>query len=191
MYGIFVSALIALCFTALPAKAQDHLFSTSELVQFAQLDVQPMNLIEWKVGDTMNYDMAMMGGFLKGTSVKSVASEEGNAVWIRQDIAIMGQNQNTEMLLDRATGQVLKMKQNGKDVEIPANDVEIVSQDATEITVKAGKFEAIHIVIKSKEMKKGEVWINMADTAMDGTLKMVADTQMGSVSMELTGFKKN
>jgi hypothetical protein len=191
MKGIFVSALIALCFTVLPAKAQDQLFSTSELIQFAQLDVQPMNLIEWKVGDTMNYDMAMMGGFLKGTSVKKVASEEGNGVWIRQDIAIMGQNQNTEMLLDRATGQVLKMKQNGKDVEIPANDVEIVSQDATEITVKAGKFEAIHIVIKSKEMKKGEVWINMAETAMDGTLKMVADTQMGSVSMELTSFKRN
>jgi hypothetical protein len=82
------------------------------------------------------------------------------------------------------------MIRNGQEQSIPDNDIEIISQDATEIKVKAGTFKAIHIVAKSKEIERIEMWANPRDTAIDGTIKQMVKSQMGMISFELTAFKR-
>src|SRR5690606_34734661 len=76
-----------------------------------------LNLIDWKVGDSMNYQIKGMLGDM-GTMVKSADREEGNGLWVKVDMSLMGQKELIETLYDRATAQVLKMKRNGKDMEI-------------------------------------------------------------------------
>src|SRR5690606_26604592 len=95
-----------------------------------------------------------------------------------------------ETLYDRATAQVLKMKRNGKDMEIPENDIEVISQDEATVTVPAGTFVTVHIVAKSKQAKKIEVWANPMETTMDGTVKQMVNTGFMDITMELTEFNK-
>ncbi len=179
---------VVLLISAFSAKA-DIALSNSELLALAQLDAQTMSLIDWKIGDTMNYDMSL-GGFIPGKMVKTVSSEEGDAIWIVQNIDLTIQKQKVEMLMNRSDGKILKMRVDGKEQTIPNDKIEIVSQEASEITVKAGHFEAIHVVIKSEQIKRAEVWINPSDTAMDGTLKQVISAQM-EITAELTSFTRN
>ena len=199
-FNLFKAARIALfigaasIFTALPihtvhADADSVILNDQAVVQMALSQVSATNLIEWKVGDTMNYEIKL-GGFALGNNVKSVTKDEGTAIWMRQDMKMMSQNEVVEVLINKADGKLLKMIRNGQEQSIPDNDIEIISQDATEIKVKAGTFKAIHIVAKSKEVEKIEMWANPRDTAIDGTLKQMVSSQMGMITLELTGFKR-
>ncbi|MGE0614288.1 MAG: hypothetical protein AB7P04_01495 [Bacteriovoracia bacterium] len=147
-----------------------------------------LNLIEWKVGDTANYDVSALFGKV-GTMVKTVDREEGEAIWVKSSMDLMGQKQVVEMLINRADAKVLKMIQNGKEVEVPNDPLEVISQDYAEITVPAGKFKTIHIVAKSAKVKKIEVWANPQETVMEGSIKQIVSAQI-EVKMELTSFKK-
>ncbi len=184
-------AASALCLSASAAQAEEQKFDIGQLArQIAVTNVSTMNLINWKVGETANYNVTAMFGFVKGTLAKSVASEEGNAVWIKQDMNLMNQKQLVEMLMDRADGKILKMKQNGQDAQIPDEKPEVISQDYAEITVPAGTFKCVHVIAKSKSSSKIEVWANPVETVMEGSVKQIAASQMGEVTMEMTSFKK-
>ncbi len=148
------------------------------------------NMIDWKVGDSLQYDVSLKS-FKLGTSVKTVAKDEGEAVWLKQEVKAMNQNEVIEVLINRADGRVLKMIRNGQEQPLEDNNLEVISQEATEITVKAGKFKAIHIVAKTKDIPKIEIWANPRETAIDGTLKQMAQVQFGDVVLELTKFKRN
>ncbi|MCM2322312.1 MAG: hypothetical protein NDJ90_03520 [Oligoflexia bacterium] len=151
----------------------------------------PFNLINWKVGDQATYDVSA-GAFGKmGRMTKEVTREEGNAIWINQAIDLGFQKEVVDILLDRAEGKVLKMIRNGKEEAIPNDKIEIISQDATEITVPAGTFKVIHIVAKSQKVSKIEVWANPRDTVMDGTVKQLMVTDFMDLIMELVSFKRN
>ena len=159
--------------------------SNHELVQM----VEPLNVINWKVGDAAHYKLSMLLG--SGTMDKSVDKEEGNGVWIKQDVNLGPQKEVIEMLLDRATAKILRFKRNGMDQAIPDDKIEIISQDTQEVTVPAGKFMAIHIVAKSEKISKIEVWANPKDTCMEGTIKQVAATGIfGDMTIELTSFTR-
>lgn len=152
--------------------------------------VQPLNVINWKVGDEAHYNVTV-ASFIKGSMDKSVTKEEGNAVWVKQDINIQIQKQVAEMLIDRATAKVLKFLVDGKEQAIPDDKIEIISQDTQEVTVPAGKFDSIHIVAKSQKVSKIEVWANPKETCMEGTLKQIIATGiMGDMVMELASFKR-
>jgi hypothetical protein len=148
------------------------------------------NMIDWKVGDSLQYDVSLKS-FKLGTSVKTVSKDEGEAVWLKQEVKAMNQNEVIEVLINRADGRVLKMIRNGQEQPLEDNNLEVISQEATEITVKAGKFKAIHIVAKTKDIPKIEIWANPRETAIDGTLKQMAQVQFGDVVLELTKFKRN
>jgi hypothetical protein len=186
----FVFALL-MGATAPIAQAQEVEFNSADLARhIAMNQVGSLNLINWKVGDTASYNVTAMFGFVKGTLVKSVASEEGNAIWLKQDMNLAGQKQLIEMLMDRADGKILKLKQNGQDAQIPDDKPEIISQDYAEIKVPAGTFKCVHIVAKSKSASKIELWANPAETVMEGSIKQIAASTMGDVTMEMTSFKK-
>ncbi|NDD91086.1 hypothetical protein EBZ37_03255 [bacterium] len=175
---------LALLLVAAPARAD---LSAMELQALSS--VTPLDLINWKVGDTMNYQISMVFG--KGTMVKTVSKDEGTALWLHQDINLMGQGQTADVLINKADGKILKMLQNGKEVQIPDDKIEVISQDYADITVPAGTFSSIHIVAKSKQVSKIEMWANPSETAMDGALKQIMATTFGNMTLELTSFKRN
>jgi len=191
------SALFILCATLVPfsysqsSRASDQEVTASEvnLFQLALDQVSATNLIDWKVGDTMNYEIKL-GGMALGTNTKSVTKDEGTAIWMRQEMKLMSQNEVVEALINKADGKLLKLIRNGQEQSIPDNDLEIISQDATEIKVKAGSFKAIHIVAKSKEVERIEIWANPRDSAIDGTIKQMVKSPMGMISFELTAFRR-
>ena len=149
-----------------------------------------MDLINWKVGDSADYSVAM-GMFGNGTETKAVTKEEGAAVWMHVEIKIMGQNQTVDALINRADAKILKYIVNGKEETPPSDKPEIISQDYTSVTVPAGTFKAIHIVAKTSQSPKMELWLNPKDTVMDGSLKTIAETSMGiTMTLELTSFKR-
>jgi hypothetical protein len=175
------------------AGAQAQAMDNAQLVRNIALaslagEVQINNLINWKVGEYTNYNIEAMGMPL-GTMKKYVASEQGNNIWLNQDMEgqMLG-NHKVEVLMDRATGQVLEMKQDGKKAEVPNDPIEMISQDATQITVPAGTFEVIHVVAKSKQIKKLEVWANPRDIALDGGAQMTVDSGMFPMTLKLTSF---
>ncbi len=146
--------------------------------------------IEWKVGDQADF-ILNLGGFGKGTLKKSVTQDQGDSLWIVQDVEILFQKQKVEILLSKVDGKILKMLVNGQEQEVPNDSIEIISQEYTEVTVPAGKFEAVYIVAKTADAPKIEVWINPRDTVMEGTLKQITQTQGITMTMELKSFKRN
>lgn len=150
----------------------------------AMLGVNPLNMIDWKVGDTNQYTISIgpMANF--GSMVQTVEKEEGNGVWLKQDMDLKVQKQVVEILLDRADGSVKKVLINGKEQSIPDQNLEIIETNTTTITVPAGTFQVMYVKAK-QDGKIVELWANMVDIAMDGMAKTIADTGMGGMSMTL------
>jgi hypothetical protein len=164
-------------------------------MQYAALDLQvaatrpvsTLDLINWKVGDTANYDVALAFG--KGSMKKAVTKDEGTALWVTNDLDIVIQKQKVEMLINKADAKILKMLVNGQEQQIPDDKIEIISQDYATVTVPAGTFKSMHIVAKSSQGNV-EVWVNPKDTCMEGTLKQIVGSMMGDITMSLTSFTK-
>jgi len=172
---------------AAQARAEQPLLSTQDL-QALTLSA-PLNLINWKVGDQMSYQVSV-GFFGKiGSMNKSVAKEEGDTIWIHQEIDLKVQKQVVDMQMSRVDGHVIRIIQDGKDIQVPNDKLEVISQDYGDVTVPAGTFSAIHIIAKTQQVSKIEVWANPADTVMDGALKQIMATQIGEITMELASFK--
>ncbi|HLD99214.1 MAG TPA: hypothetical protein VJB59_03080 [Bdellovibrionota bacterium] len=172
---------------AQPAFASDHV---NPLIQSSFSSITPMNLINWKVGDTAEYNVSLGSFGIQGKMIKSVTKDEGTALWLRQDLNLSIQKQVADALINKADGKILKIIVDGKEQAIPDDKVEVISQDYGEITVPAGTFQAIHIIAKTKQISKLEVWANPRDTVMDGTLKQIAETSLFPLTMELTSFKR-
>ena len=151
-------------------------------------DMDPLALINWKVGDSSDYTLSLAFG--QGSMHKEVTAEEGNDVWLTENVAILGQKDSSKLLFDRNTGKIIKMIHNGKEEAIPNEQPEIISQDYGDITVPAGTFKAIHIVAKTKSVSHIEVWANTKEVVIDGAIKQIMSTQFGDVTLELTKQKK-
>lgn len=145
------------------------------------------NAINWKVGEFSEYDMKAMFGSL-GTMKKQATSEQGNAIWIKEQTSGMMGNKTIEILIDRADGHIVEYREDGQKKDMPDQKLEIISQEHTSVTVPAGTFEAIHITAKTEQVKKLEIWANPRDITLDGTAKMAIDTGMLPVTVELTKF---
>ncbi|MGZ3697631.1 MAG: hypothetical protein ACXWP5_05915 [Bdellovibrionota bacterium] len=160
--------------------AQAHLSTVST-------NIQPLDLINWKVGDSQNFNISL--SFLSGTMVKTVNKDEGTSLWIHEEINLGGAN-TVDTQINKADGKILKIIQNGQEQTIPDEKPEIIDQKYESVTVPAGTFKAIHITGKMKSVDHFEVWANPSATTMEGTLKQVMATQLGDMTMELTSFKK-
>lgn len=163
---------------------------TAELTHSVNEGVRINNAINWKVGELAEYDLKAMFGSL-GKMVKKVDREQGNAIWIKQEVTGMAA-QTAEVLIDRATGEILEMRQNGQKVDVPKDKPELIDQEHTTVTVPAGTFEVIHVTFKSKDVKKGEVWANPRDIPMDGAAKMAIESNQMPlpITMELLKFSR-
>lgn len=149
------------------------------------------NLINWQVGDFQDLTVKMIFG--GGTSHKEASSEDRaqNAVWLKNTISLMGQNQVSEALLSRADGKILKLLVNGKEESIPDQKVEILEQAETTITVPAGTFDCMYIkarITSGSQTQELKMWANPVDINLDGELKAVIGSQFGDITMELKQF---
>ncbi|MCO5142725.1 MAG: hypothetical protein M9962_06515 [Oligoflexia bacterium] len=190
LYALVIGCALAVSGSAM-AKTNAELareLITAELQASIAADRAISNLINWKIGEYQEYDITAMFGNL-GKMRKYVASEQGNAIWVNSETSggMIGNNK-VEALIDRATGQVLEMRQNGQPQEIPNDPIEVIDQESTTVTVPAGRFEVIHITAKSKQIKKLEVWANPRDITMDGAAQMAIDSGFLPMTLKLTSF---
>ena len=179
------------------ANATATVSAKSPFEIFQQMTIQPvvgkqlvgLGLINWTVGDNAKYNMDM--GFVKGTMVMSVTSITTDEVWIAQDmnLGFLGQ-QKAETLIDTNTGAVKKMIVNGKEQEIPEQDLELIEIIDDTVTVPAGTFDCQHVRLKdNKSGDEIKIWSN-ATVAMSGMVKTIQPGQFGEVTVELTSFLK-
>ena len=190
-YKFLLAVATLTCFLNRPAHANNEAFRLSCSILNQTLETTSvLNLIDWKVGDKMDYQV-LAGGFGKiGTMIKSVTKDEGNALWMRQEMHLMSQNEIIDALIDRANGKILKLIRNGQETQIPDDQIEIISQEFTQVTVPAGTFDALHVIAKTKQISKLEIWANPPQTVMDGSLKQIMPTGFMTLTMELTAFQR-
>ncbi|MGE3261806.1 MAG: hypothetical protein AB7K68_08520 [Bacteriovoracia bacterium] len=146
-----------------------------------------LNVINWKVGEYS--DMNIEGfGMPLGTIHKVVASEEGNFIWLNQqmDGSLIGKHL-VEAKMDRATAKIVELKQDGKPQQIPDSKLEIIDQETASITVPAGTFETVHITAKDEKGQKIQVWMNPRDIALDGAAQQIIEAQI-TMTLKLTKF---
>lgn len=183
---------IALTFAGMvsiaPVQA-NVIITTADIVHELVTSVTVSDLINWKVGDSADYNVSAGSFGTLGTMTKAVTKDEGTTLWLKEDMNLSIQQQKVEVQINKADGKILKLIVNGQEQAVPDDKIEIISQDYAEVTVPAGKFKAIHVIAKSKESSKIEVWANPRDTIMEGTIKQIMATQMGfDLTIELTKF---
>ena len=183
----FLVGLLALGFTQLSAHASLQDIATTVAKQ-SLAQVQEA-LINWKVGDRMNYKLTV-GGFVEGTMNKAVTEDTGKTLWIEQIMDVLGQKNEVKIEINKEDGTVVKMIVNGEEQEAPTGEIEIISQEFTKVTVPAGTFECVYIKAKTEEVESIELWANPAETVMDGALKQKMNTGMVDITMELLSFEK-
>jgi hypothetical protein len=171
----------------MPAFAASNL--TEILTKSLTQNFNPARAIDWKPGDTANYNVDM--GFIKGKMVTSVTSNDGNEIWLLQDMDLgFAGKQKVETLIDANTGEVKKVIANGQEQEIPKQDLEVVQIVDDTITVPAGTFKCIHATLLDKSSNDElNMWAS-TDVPMSGLVKQIAPSQFGQVTVELTSFAK-
>jgi len=164
--------------------------SGSILIDLFLSQAKILDVIDWKVGDTANYDMQL--GFLgKGSVQKTATKEEEGAIWIETNAKTPLGNEKVETLISRSDGKILKLIVNGQEQEYKEHDIELISKDAAEITVPAGTFKAIHIKVKDKtDASDVEAWVNPRDIPLGGIAKSIVKKSFLMVTVELTSFSR-
>jgi hypothetical protein len=189
-----VKALIAVLGLSFSINASAATSPAEVLVQMqmpAIMDQAQTLGLDWKVGDTSSYSVDM--GFIKGSMVMSVREIAADGIWMDQNVDMgFAGKQKVETLIDKNTGEVKKMLVNGKEQQIPKQDIEVIEVKEDKITVPAGTFECIHARLKDKSNNNEiNAWINPQVIPMSGMLKQVAPSQFGEVTVLLKSFKKN
>lgn len=156
----------------------------------AQSEIIANGMINWTVGDKADYNLSM--GFIKGTMTMKVHEEITEGFWLHQDVALMGQQQKVEILIDKNDGSILQLIVNGQKQEPPkAGNQEVVEMKESSVTVPKGTFDCIYVRIKDLDKnQESEMWINPEIIPIAGMIKNVAPGQFGKVVVELTGFLK-
>ncbi len=162
-----------------------------DISQHAILDDARAAGLNWKVGDTANYNVDM-GGFIKGTMVMNVREISTEGIWLDQNVDLgFAGKQVMSMLLDPNTGEVKKMLVNGQPHDIPENNMEVVKVEEDKVTVPAGTFECVHATLKDKKTnQEADMWMNPALVPMSGMIKAIQPSQLGKVTIVLKNFKK-
>jgi hypothetical protein len=147
--------------------------------------------LDWKVGDENDYNLNI-GTFIKGGMVMKVREVGADGIWMDQDMDLgFAGKQAAQILLDPNTGAVKKMLVNGKEQEVPKQNIEVIEVKEDHITVPAGAFDCVHARLMDKDTKKeSNAWINPQLIPMSGMLKMIQPTQLGDMNVELKTFHK-
>lgn len=188
-------ALIAVGITVSGTSAsagQGDSFQAVQKIVLSNIQQSQIGMLElnWKVGEQADYSIDM--GFFSGTLVMKVDSETSQGFWMSQNINLgpMGR-QRAEMLLDKVTGEILEYKVDGRRQDPPeAGNMEMVENREDRVTVPAGTFKCMYVKMRdTSNNQEMQAWINPGAVPIVGMLKQVSPSQLGEVTVELTGFR--
>lgn len=185
--AIFASFVLAFSVNASANTIVDTIVSLQEKATQSAVETTRLN---WQVGQSANYNVNM--GIISGTMVMSVASVGAEGIWMHQDMDLgFAGKQKIETLIDQETGAVKKMIVNGKEEQVPEQNIEIISTNQEKVTVPAGTFDSMHVVAREKGKSDDiNMWVNPLEIPLSGLLKQVAPGPIGEVTVELTSFKR-
>ena len=189
MKTVYTFLILSILGFSASASTPDFLAELNHTATLSSIHSLNPEGLQWKVGDTMNYDISIAAFGKLGSMIKTVTKDEGTSLWMKETMNLAGRQDVAEIQLNKEDGKILKLIHNGQDQAIPDEQIEIISEDYTQITVPAGTFDVLHIVAKSKDVSKIEAWMNPMATVMDGAVKQVMATQFGDLTMDLTSFK--
>jgi hypothetical protein len=149
-------------------------------------------LFDWKVGDTLNFDMQMKPLPQKGTMTIKVVSDTADGYTLEEDVNFLVLKQVVQVLFDKNTGEIKKMTVNGKETDVPdAGKETLVKEEEAHITVPAGSFDCIHMVTEDASHQQSETWLNPRDLPITGILKTkAAEAGVLEVNTELVSFAR-
>ncbi len=144
----------------------------------------------WVVGDSADYNLA--GGIINGTMHMFVREQVSQGTWIEQDMDLGFLGKQKVEVLYAPDGKILELIANGQKQTPPApGDQKIIETRKESVTVPKGTFECLYAKIQDvKNNQTSEVWINR-DVPVAGMVKTMSPSQLGTITIELTGFQKN
>ena len=185
MKKLFTCVLLLTCFEW-TARAQMSL-SALESVSAVMDEVASVPLV-WKVGDVSEFNVSA-GTFGSGKMTKTVTQDTGTAFWVLENMSMPGHQEKLEKLYNKADGQIIKFIRNGTEQNPADSKIDVESQNDDKVTVPAGTFNTLHIVGKTKNTSRIELWSNPDATVIDGTIKLIMKSSFYTITSELTGFK--
>jgi hypothetical protein len=180
-----VIAVLALSPMTVWASAPTAASLNAAHVQVLVQNLNVMDLINWKVGDTSSSNIEAFGQTL-GTMVKLAEKDDGQTVWLKESMALQGQNDVVELQIDRTSGQVVKMLHNGQEEQYPNDPPQVTNQEVVDVTVPAGTFHCVHITFNTSQVQGAELWANPQQIVLDGAAKEIMPTQGIQVTIEMT-----
>ena len=197
IYGFIAAGLVAtLSVISISAPARADVNTNAVVTQIVQsiqtsafIQAHSLQGLDWRVGDKVSMKISNM--MINGTIDGFVREDTGTSYWMQQDanLSMMGK-QKIEVLMNKTTGAIEKMLINGKEEKAPAPNVEVLEMKEDHITVAAGSFDCIYAKIKNKDDGKiSQAWLNPKLIPMSGTLKAIAESQLGEIVQELTSFQ--
>jgi hypothetical protein len=184
--GILLSLLIFAF--AVPSYAKVEMSAINNMA-VRELQTLVSTGLNWKVGDTLNFNLAIQELSLTGTVVVQVTKVDSSGDTMTEDVDL-GQygKENIVAVIDPNTGKIISLTVNGQPQTPPTSNPQIISQSTTKITVPAGTFDCIDAVIQDGQQQE-EVWVNPTQIPITGMLKQSAKQNGMTVVMELTSFK--
>ena len=187
--GMIATALMFVGLNSYAGNLDIQINNYQALQASTMTQAEPFGL-DWKVGEYVDYNINM--GFIQGTMHTEVRNETADGIWMVQDmdLGFMGK-QKIEILFNKADGSILKIIANGQEQSIPdASSSEIVEMKESSVTVPAGTYDCIFArILDKKENKETQAWINPSIVPTSGMIKTIAPSQMGEVTVEMTGFR--
>jgi hypothetical protein len=185
----FLTMVLAALVTAGTAQATTALPINVAALQATLLAEAAPQGLDWRVGDKANFNITI-GTFIKGTSNTYVREIVEPSAWMIQDMDLgaMGK-QKMEILINKNTGAIEKLIVNGQEQKVPdSSNTKILETKEANITVPAGTFACIYAKVQSGTQIE-EAWLNPKAIPLGGNLKVLADSQLGKVTEELTSFE--
>lgn len=144
--------------------------------------------IDWKVGDQVEYDVRV--SFIRGNAVAFVREWAEEGPWVEINSQILGRHKS-EVLLDRITGEVLRLIHDGEEQEVPDKNLVIEDQEDQRISVPAGVFDCVWTLFKHSESNgRSQVWESAAEVPMLGIVQAKIPTQYGQATIRLRSFRR-
>lgn len=155
-------------------SAQSFNIDTFNSDEFMARQLPDLKDIQWKVGDFQERRIKK-GAINAGTLNSSVDREEGEAVWLINELKIMfKKKQLIEALIEKKTGKILRYIVDGEEKDPPEaeelEDCELLSEIKEKVKVPAGTFATTRSIIKCDEDTVA-IWAN-PNVNMGGHVKI-------------------
>ncbi len=178
-----------------PEAAARFESQTLKAIRAVEKKIAAKQAVDWVVGDYQTHKIQFL---FPGTAWKVVDREDDSmgqaAVWLKQTTRMMFTNQISEQLIARGDGSVLKTLIDGVE-QAPSTEepqVEVIEQAEDVVTVPAGTFDCMYVKAVVTQVGQApqtiEMWANPIDINMDGSLKVIAQSPMGPMTMLLKEF---